>query len=55
MRKLADKLRLEKDVKMFTSLLTLVLSDKMGKQDNKLEALGCHFAKLGGPRMFGRL
>lgn len=33
-RKLADKLRVEKDVKVFNNLLTSVVADKMEEQDN---------------------
>lgn len=33
-RKLEDKLRLEKDIRVSTSLLTSVLADGMGEQDN---------------------
>ena len=43
-RKLEDILRLENDLRVSTSLLTSVLADKMGEQDNKLET-GIPFCK----------
>ena len=45
-RKLGEKLTLEKNMQLSTTLLTLRLADKVKKQDNKLETLACHFAKL---------
>lgn len=49
-KKLEKELRLEKDVHMSTTLLALGLVDKVRKQDNVLEALMCHSAKLGRPK-----
>lgn len=38
-----DGLKLEKDMKVSTSLLASGLADKVGKQDDQLES--CHFEK----------
>lgn len=46
-RKLEEQLRLERGIWLFTTLLASGTADKMGKQDNKLESLASHFAKLG--------
>lgn len=37
-------------MKLSTTLLTLRLADKVGEQD-KLETLACHFAKVGGYKL----
>lgn len=50
-RKLGEELKLEKDMQLSTTLLPLGLTDKVGEQDNKLETLACHFAKLGGYKL----
>lgn len=46
-RKLEEELRVEKDVWLPTTLLALGQSQKVEEQDNKLETVVCHFAKLG--------
>ena len=51
MRKLGEQLKLEKDVQLSTTLLASGLTDKVGEQNNKLETLACHFAKLGGHKL----
>lgn len=50
-RKLEEELRLEKDMWLSTILLSLNLSDNVGKQDGKLDTLLCSFAKLGGHKL----
>ena len=44
--KLEEELRLEKNVWVSMTLLALGLEDKVGEQDDKLESLRFHFAKL---------
>ena len=46
-RKLEEELRLEKDVWLSAMLLASGQSRKVEEQDNKLETVVCHFAKLG--------
>lgn len=46
-RKEEEELRLEKNMRVSPALLPLVLADKVGELDNHLEALVCHFVKLG--------
>lgn len=41
-------MKLEKKLQLSTTLLVLELADKMEEQNNKLDILACHFAKLGG-------
>ena len=50
-RKLEEGLRLDKDVPLSTTLLDGGLVDEVGKQDNNLQALACHFTELGGHRL----
>lgn len=45
-RKLEEGLRLEKDVHVSATLLTLGQAEKDGEQDNELEPLTCCFARL---------
>ena len=45
-RKLEEGLRLEKDVHVSTTLLTLGRAEKVGEQDNELEPFTCCFARL---------
>ena len=35
-----------------TTLLASGLADKVGEHDNKLQTLVCHFAKLGGHKLW---
>lgn len=46
--KLEKELRLEKDMCLSTALLASGLADKVGKKNNKLEILVCHFENLEG-------
>lgn len=50
-RKLENKLRLEKDSWLFPTLPDSGQANKVGERDNKLETLPCHFAKLEGHRL----
>ena len=47
-RELEEELRLETDMQLTTTLLTLGMAEKLEEQDYKLENLACHFAKPGG-------
>ena len=47
LRKLEEELNFEKDMQLSTTLVHSGLADKVGEQDNKLETLLYHFAKLG--------
>lgn len=46
-----EELTLEKAVQLSTILPASELADKVSEQDNKLETIACHFAKLGGRKL----
>ena len=46
-----EELTLEKAVQLSTILPASELADKVREQDNKLETIACHFAKLGGHKL----
>lgn len=50
-RELEEEVRLETDMQLTTTLLTLGMAEKLEEQGYKLENLACHFAKPGGHKL----